>query len=332
MRLLHIAAKEVNSRLFTDVFRQHLAAFGELTIVEQGSELPRETVLSTIRSCDILLTGWGHLRVPTEIATDRGRLRYICHLTGEMRWAIPIEIIRAGIPVTNWGDAPAFQIAEGAMTLLLACLKNLRSHIVEKQGGYWYLRTQTVGSLRGLRLGMYGYGAIARQFVELCRPFQSRLAVYDPYTDTIPEDITRYPTLNALFTNSDVVVCHAALTSETRHSIGAEQLALLREGGILINTARGGLIDQEALFAELKTGRLRAGLDVLDGDDKLPPDHPARQWANVIFTSHEIGQHQWAEGESLSSFHEVCLDNLRCFTTGEPLRFCMDEIRYERST
>ncbi|GAB4451632.1 MAG: hydroxyacid dehydrogenase [Armatimonadaceae bacterium] len=334
MKLLHIAARQPNPRLFTPPFLTQLREFGELSVIEHGEQLPETEVLTQIRGCEVLLTGWGHLPVPVAIAAEPGSLRYICHLTGEMRSYIPPEIIRAGIPVTNWGDALALQVAEGAVTLLLACLKNLRAHIEEKRNGQWRLSCDSLtGTMRGLRVGIYGYGVIAQRFVELCRPFGARLSAFDPYVSEFPPDVEQCTSLNDLFAGSDAVVLHAGLTPETRHSIGTEQLALLRDNGILINTARGGLVDQDALFAELERGRLRAGLDVLDFGDWLPPDHPARQWTNVVFTSHQVSNRDWSDGpDSLNPLHEVCLDNLRRFAHGEPLRFRMDEARYERST
>jgi phosphoglycerate dehydrogenase-like enzyme len=110
---------------------------------------------------------------------------------------------------------------------------------------------------------------------------------------------------------------------------------MLPKYGIVVNTARGAIVDQEALFAELKSGRLRAGLDVLD-PDTLPPDHEARRWENLIWTCHSIGGGLWptdgAPPAELAPHQEICLDNLRRFLRGEPLRFVMDEVRYARST
>lgn len=334
MKLLHLAKTQPPEDLLPPALRTSLADFGELTVVEDASLLPEAEIIAKIRNCDVLVTGWGNIRIPDIVAVSPGSLRYICHITGEMRGIVPLAIIRAGIPVTNWGDVPAFEIAEGAFTLLLACLKNLRSHIEEKQQGEWRLiRSETSGSLRGLRLGLYGYGAIGRAFAELCRPFSPEIRVFDPYATNIPSDFIRVEALDTLFAQSDAVAIHTALTPETKHTVGVDQLALLPAGGIVINTARGSVVDQEALFTELASGRLRAGLDVLDGDDRLPPDHPARHWPNVIFTAHDIHSSDWRrDPDGLRDYHLAALENLRRFAHGEPLRFTMDETRYNRST
>ena len=127
---------------------------------------------------------------------------------------------------------------------------------------------------------------------------------------------------------------HAGLSDETRGSVTAELLAKLPDNGIIINTARGGIIDQPALFAELEKGRLLAGLDVLD-PDRLPEGHAAKQWPNAIFTAHNIGAStiEGVAGKAeLQPMHLVALENLKRHADGEPLKFEMDRVRYLRST
>lgn len=332
MKLLHLAQSSANASLFRPEFRAALEPLGTLECIENAQGLSTPERLEKIRSCDVLFTGWGSLSVPEELAEDPGQLRYICHLTGELRHTVPLSLIQAGMPVTNWGNAPANRVAEGALTLLLACLKNLHDHIQTRQVGEWVPATVPwSGTLRELRLGVYGYGAIGRRFCELAAPFGPGFLVYDPFITSCP-----YPqakSLDELFARSDAVSVHAGLTPETRGAIGAAQLALLPDHGIIVNTARGGLIQQEALFAELESGRLRAGLDVLAGDDRLPPEHPARHWSNVIFTGHRIEQDEWPPPEDgLLELHRIALSNLRRFAQNEPLQFLMTRQRYELSS
>lgn len=333
-KLLHLASGKANPKLFPTPFRESLKSVGELKIIEGASSLSEAEIISRIRGCEVLLTGWGVVPIPVAVAKEPGSLRYICNLTGSLRSFVPREVIQGGIPVTNWGDAPAFQVAEGAFALLLACLKNFRLHIEEKRGGAWRLSNpELMGTLRGLRLGLYGFGVIGRQFYQLCQPFQPEIRIFDPFIPELPEGAIRVDILDELFANSDAIAIHAGLTPETRHSVGAAQLALLPEHGILVNTARGGIIDQKALFAELEAGRLRAGLDVLDAPDFLPPDHPARHWPNLILTSHQVEGSDWRQGnDRLLPLHEVAIDNLRRYDAGEPLRFVMDLQRYDLST
>ena len=338
-KLLHVAHRNPEPRLWTNTFRAALQPLGALEVIAGGKDLPEAQLLAHIRAADVLITGWGANPIPPAIAADPGNVKYICHLTGEMRHTVPIEIIRSDIPVTNWGNATAYDVAEGAMVLLLAMLKNLRGFIAEKEAGFWRDASpeavEQCGTLRGLKVGLYGLGFIGRCFLELLRPFRPVIRAFDPYAQDWPAGVERMDSLEDLFKSSHAIVIHAGLTPETRDSVNASLLRLLPDHGILINTARGGIIDQEALFAELETGRLRAGLDVLAGNDMLPADHPARRWPNLILTSHAVGSNLWPihpqdPDAPLQTLHEVCLENLRRFNNGEPLEFVIDETRYAR--
>lgn len=335
MNFLHIARK-VPAPAFTDeTFATALREFGTYEVLADGQSMTEEDMVRRIRACDVLLTGWGSAGVPACIARDRGQLRWVCHLTGTLRGEVPLEIIEAGIPVTNWGDAPAHGIAEGAMVLLLATLSRLHHRIEGVRRGEWRIKDAKVrSSLCGADLGIYGLGYIGRRFVDLLRPFEPVIRVYDPYSPDLPAGCLRVASLDALFSASEIIVIHAGLTPETRGTVTAERLAMLPDGGVVINTARGGIVDQPALFAELERGRLRAGLDVLE-PDWLEPGHPARKWENLILTGHCIGTdatERGRQGRPLSRLHEVCVENVRRFASGQPLQFVMDRTRYERST
>ncbi len=335
LKLMHIANGAPDTNIWTDVFRSTLAEIGKLTVVENGASLDEARITALIQSTDVLLLGWGSVPLPAAIAREPGGLRYVCNITGTMKaWVTP-EIVESGLPITNWGDAPAAAVAEGAMTLLLAVLKDLhlRTQTIRRNG--WYLDpAHTGGSIEGLNVGIYGCGVIGRVFVDLIRPFRPVLRVFDPYAVELPDGCERASSLEALFSASEAIVIHAGLNPETQNSVTADLLSRLPRHGVVINTARGGIVDQKALFAELASGRLRAGLDVLE-PDSLPEGHPARTWENCILTSHHVSQGWPTDGKPptrLQSMHRVCLDNLRRYAAGQPLRFVIDPIAYRRQT
>ncbi|MDH3707325.1 MAG: hypothetical protein OES57_14750, partial [Acidimicrobiia bacterium] len=167
--------------------------------------------------------------------------------------------------------------------------------------------------------------------VELLRPFRPRIRAYDPYAATLPDDVERADSLDELCDWCEALVIHAALSDETRGSVTAEHLAALPDSGVIINTARGAIVDQDALFAELDTGRLRAGLEVLE-PDALDPAHPLRQRDNVIFTFHQLGGGPWPPRPGLTPMQQRVLDQLDRYARGEPPLFLFDLDRYDRST
>lgn len=335
IHMLHVAAGR--SQLNADGPLAHeLRKRGELKIVEQGRQLSDDQALDLMRQADVLLTMWGARAIPPALAQNPGRVRYVLNLTGTCKAFVPIEIIRSPIPVTNWGDAPAFVVAEGAMALLLSVLKDIRPRSEKIASGAWGgLRGLglTSGTLRSMRIGLYGCGAIGRRFVKLVEPFEPVISIFDPFAPELPFGCEPVHSLQALFDTSEAIVIWAGLTDQTRHSVTADLLARLPDQAIIINAARGAIIDQEALFAELKTGRLRAGLDVLDGNDSLPPEHEARRWPNLILTCHDIAGGLFPKRPpQLSDADKNSLDNLDRFLAGQPLRFEMDEARYLLST
>jgi len=332
LKMLHIG--DADSRFPTaGPFVDSLQEFGELTVVLNGGKLDDETKADLIRKHDVLLTIWGSSRVPESIAHEPGRLAYICNISGGLARWIPLSIIEAGIPVTNWGDAIAPDMAEAALSLLLAALKELLPQQLHVREGGWHRQDRRIGMLHGLRVGIYGMGAIGQKFAEYLRPFECRIRYYDPYlpTEAAPAGCTPIDSLHRLAATSDALVIHAGLTEETRGSVNASVLAQLPDYGIVVNTARGDIVDQEALFNELRTGRLRAALDVLAGSDMLAPDDSARRWPNVLFTAHDLCFATWNKPK-LERYEEVCLDNLHRFREGKPLLYRFDRDRYLRST
>ncbi len=335
LRMLHICNRR--SQITPDgPFANALRELGELTIVERAHELSDEDVAAQVREADVLITNWATRPIPVAVAETPGRLRYVLNIGGTCKAPVPIEIIRKGIPVTNWGDTPARSVAEGAMALLLAVLKDLRGRTEAVLAGKCSSAGQLglpSGTVNGLRLGLYGCGVIGQRFVKMVAPFEPELMVFDPYASVLPEGCRRVDSLDALFGESEAVVIWAGLSEETQGTVNAARLAMLPDHGIIINTARGEIVDQEALLAELKTGRLRAGLDVMVADNYLPAGHEAHTWPNLLITCHDINSAHWPKrAPHLTYGDKIAIDNLKRFIAGEPLRFVMDETRYLRSS
>lgn len=334
-RMLYMAAKR--PLLAPDSpLAKALREQGELEIVADGKSLTDEQALEKMRQADVIITHWAARRIPKELASDPGNVRYILNLGGTCKATVPIEIIRSKIPVTNWGDTPARAVAEGAMSLLLAVLKDLRPRIEVLVDGKSHNLKKiglTPGTLYETRVGLYGCGAIGNKFVEMLQPFQPEIHIYDPYTKELPQGCQSVQTLDELFEKSEIIVIWSGLSAETKGSVNAARLARLPDQGIIINAARGEIIDQDALCVELEKGRLRAGLDVLENDKYILEDHPLHRLPNVILTTHNINAAFWPKRPPhLNYGDKVALENIRRFQTEEPLRFVMDEDRYLRSS
>jgi D-3-phosphoglycerate dehydrogenase len=193
-----------------------------------------------------------------------------------------------GIAVCNTPDAPTVSTAEHTIALLLMVAKNIKRSETELKGGGSDFYARHVGiELEGLTLGLIGYGRIARRVAGFARGFGMQIAAFDPYADDAAfEAAARHDSLAGLVEQSDVLSLHVPLTADNAGLVDTDLLAAMKPGAILINTARGGLVDLAALEAALESGHLfGAGLDVTD-PEPLPPNHPLLRRIDVVVTPH----------------------------------------------
>ncbi|GAC1348019.1 MAG: hydroxyacid dehydrogenase [Acetobacteraceae bacterium] len=198
------------------------------------------------------------------------------------------EAARRGIVVTRAPGSNTQAVAEHTLALILALAKDLPTLSAQVAGGAWRGAGTKVRDIAGLRLGLVGCGAIGRAVAQLAAAFGMHVAAFDPAAPATP-GIVAMPSLEALLRETDVLSLHLPYTSSTRHIIGAQALALLPHGALVINTARGGLIDEAALHRALDESRVAgAGLDVFE-DEPPAADHPLRGHPKVIATPHVAG-------------------------------------------
>jgi phosphoglycerate dehydrogenase-like enzyme len=160
----------------------------------------------------------------------------------------------------------------------------------EMQEGRWKTEDFLNEGLLDRTVGLVGFGAVARYLVPLLKPFRARIRAYDPFVSAAAmRDCGVEPaSLREVISGSGILSLHAPKTPETRHLIDAEILKLVPDGAVFVNTARGSLVDEAALAAELSTGRFQAVLDVFE-KEPLPPDSPLRGLPNVILVPHMAG-------------------------------------------
>jgi D-3-phosphoglycerate dehydrogenase len=202
---------------------------------------------------------------------------------------------RHGVAVTFAPGRNAAAAAEFAVGLMLAALRRIPTADAELKAGRWrgdfYAYEESGSELDGATVGLVGYGAIGRRVARVLSAFGAHVLAADPYADpdAMRADGVEPAGLDDLLRRSTVVSLHARLTPETRHLIDAERLALLPEGAVLVNSARGALLDHAPLPDLLKSGRLRAlALDVYDIEPP-PADWPLHGVPNVVTAPHLAG-------------------------------------------
>ena len=222
---------------------------------------------------------------------DRAPSLRVIARTGIGYDAVDVEAATArGIAVCNTPDGPTISTAEHALTLILMVAKKVKPSEAALRDGTsagYYARHAGI-ELAGKVLGLVGCGRIARGVGAMAKAIGMRVTTFDPYCDpsAIPTGFASVPTLDALLRDADVVSVHVPLTAASRGMFDAERFAAMKPGAVFINTARGGLVDQDALLAALEAGQLvGAGLDVTS-PEPLPPDHPLLHRDDVVVTPH----------------------------------------------
>lgn len=243
---------------------------------------------------EVLITSWGCPPIGREAVERMPRLRLIAHLAGSVKGFLDDAVWRRGIFVTNAVAANAVPVAEYTLAAILFANKRVvqlnRAYLQARENrAPWTREAPDVGNYRKT-VGIVGASHVGRLVIRLLRHFDLQVLLYDPYVPPMAAremGVGKVP-LSELLSASDVVSLHAPLLPETRHMLGARELALMKDAATLVNTARGALVEPRALEDELARGRLFAVLDTTE-PEVLPPDSPLYRLPNVFLTPHIAG-------------------------------------------
>lgn len=282
--------------LASDVLFQHFFTERSLKKLDEVTSWTRSALRedspqlrSEIANADVLMTTWHSPFLTAEMLGEKPRVKLIAHCGGEVKSRVAEEIFEF-VMITNAADPMARGVAEMALALTLTMVRRIPDYATEMRDGV--IRTNDYVSegeaFFGRRVGIVGFGRIGRAFARLLPPLGVDVLVSDPHTNR--EAVAVYDAalveLDELIASCSVVVLCAALTPETRGMFDSGRLSMLMDGAYLVNVARGGLIDMDALLAEVRRGRITVALDVTDPLEPLPEDHELRRLPNVILTPH----------------------------------------------
>jgi len=278
--------------LFDDDARRRLAAIADV-YPDVLEELDSAEARKVLAGTDVLVTGWGAPALSDDTVRAAPRLRAVVGTGGGVNHVLS-EAVRSTVPVlTNARVANSRPVAEYVLAAILLAGKSAlpaARHYAERRGAIDREAEYPDAGNNGRVVGIVGASTTGRLTIELLRPFDLPVVVYDPYLsqDEAASLGVRKAELDELLATCSVVSLQAPVTPETTRMIDARRLSLLPDGATLVNTARGALVDTEALVAELRTGRIEAILDVTD-PEPLPPDHPLWTLPNALLTPHVAG-------------------------------------------
>ncbi|MGB9603227.1 MAG: D-2-hydroxyacid dehydrogenase [Limisphaerales bacterium] len=292
-----------------------LRSVGDCAIYDRT---PCELVIERARDAEIVLTN--KVVIDRAVIESLPKLRYI----GVLATGYNVVDISAAkerrIVVTNVPNYSTMSVAQLTFSLLLELTNHVAIHDQSVKSGQWakspdfcYWKTPLI-ELDGLTLGIIGFGKIGRAVAKIGQSFGMKVVAFSPSMRHAPQPGVRFGEINDIFASGDVVSLHCPLTEQTEKIVNSETLSMMKPTAFLINTGRGGLVDEQALADALNSGKIAgAAVDVLSTE---PPsaDNPLLTAKNIIITPH-IG---WATKAARIRLMQTVVDNIKAFLSGNP--------------
>jgi len=305
------------ARHFREEAQRILESFAtEIVYRESDEPWSEEEKARVLRDAEAYITGWGDGPLTERVIDAAQRLRIVALVGSSVRHLCPEALFARGIHLTNTAKAVGDTVAEFTLGMILAWCHLLPEwDRVTRAGGWRAEYRWPKWDLTGKTVGLIGCGAIGRRVVELLAPFRCKILVADPY---LPDEVAaelgvEKVSLERALSEPEIISVHAGSTEETYHMIGREQLDLIKDNAILINTARGAIFDEQALAEKLNEGKIRAALDVFE-EEPLPQDSPLRGLPNVLISPHLAAYSE----EMLRRVGIAAAEDVKRFFEGKP--------------
>lgn len=290
MKIAVLMDAPLRATLISEKTMARLAAWGEVAVNETG-KAGRETVRAVLKDADIAITSWGVPQLDKDLLDSAPNLRLVAHAAGSVKGIVSDELYARGIRVISSARILSYGVSETALGLTICACKNVFGFNEGIHSGGWVEDYSVITELYDITVGVVGCGFAGSHYIELLQAFGVNVLAYDPLMDeaAIAKMGAKKVELDTLLRASDVVSLHAPALDSTYHMIDAAALSSMKDKAILINTARGSLVDEAALAGALRSGKLKyACIDVTDPE---PPaaDCPLRGIPNCIMTPHLAG-------------------------------------------
>ncbi len=316
---MKICVLDANTVTKGDVSLSPLEALGE---VEYHDMLPPEEVIEAARDAEVIICN--KTRITAEIMDSCKRLKFITlFATGYNNIDISAAAER-GIVVSNVPNYSTDSVAQHTFALILELSENLSKYNTSVKRGDWVKSKKfcyfsyPFFELSGKTLGIIGFGTIGAAVAKIAQAFGMRV-IANARTEKSAQGV-EFVSLEEIFKNSDFLTLHCPLTAETSGLVNKKTLSLMKPTAYLINTARGGVVEEEALTEALKTGIIAgAAIDVLE-EEPMYERHPYLDCPNIIITPHIA----WAAVESRNRLIDRVAENIAAFKKGQPINAILD--------
>lgn len=289
MKIAFLQGSDLREKMFTDRHLEQLRQWGEVTLNEWKGFQGEEQLAKAIEGADVAITSWDVSALNNRVLNQAPNLKVVLHAAGTIKPIVTPDMWDRGIRITNATAALGRGVAETALGLTIASMKDMWRLSGQSRGGQWG-PVQKVREMFDVKVGVVGAGMAGSHYIKLLQQFEVEVLAYDPFlsAERAGELGAVKVSFEELLEQSDVISIHVPSLPETNHMFNESSFRLMKDNCILINTARGAVIDEQALVKELEQGRFFACLDVTDPE---PPalDHPFRTLPNVILTPHIAG-------------------------------------------
>jgi phosphoglycerate dehydrogenase-like enzyme len=320
---------EFRRTFFTTKVKERLEGMSEVVWNPSAAALSQEQMAAGLAAADICISGWSTPQIDRSMLT-RSPLKLICNI-GNMKGSLHRDIFETDVKVSSSQGGFTQSVAEACLMLLMMSFRNTYRfmHLLKTNTYRWKEDREPGRSIHGKTIGVLGYGTIAKELIRLLRSFDAEIVVCDDYCseeEGLREGF-RVMALEPFLQSCDAVCIHHSLTANTYHLLDEPRLRMMKDNAIIVNTARGAIIDEQALIAELKQGRLFAALDVYE-QEPIPSDSPLRLLPNTIITPHISG----FTYECRQGMVDAAVEDIRRFIQGEELLCQIDAAKYDRAT
>jgi phosphoglycerate dehydrogenase-like enzyme len=327
MNILVALNENVKKTFLTEDIIKRIEKIGN--VIWKSDIHTEDDLRSSIKGIDICITGWGIPKFSPWVLDKADRLKLVAHTAGTVASFVSDELYARGIKVVSANKVFAESVAEGVIGYLLAALRDIPYHAYEMKSGGWKKDDYYNRGLLDQTIGLVGFGEIPRYLVPMLKPFRVKIKAFDKFVDaeTMAEYGVEKTDLDDIFSSCPIISVHLPRTEGTHHMIDKRLLEMIQDDGILVNTARGSVIDEQALIDELKKNRIKVVLDVYQ-TEPLPEDSPLRKMSNAILIPHMAGP--TVDRRKYATM--AVLDDIDRFIDNKPLVHEITAVRASRMT
>ena len=315
MKTAIVAPNQFAPSLFAQFDIDRLKEYGDVSLT-YFDEIDEQGLTHAVKGVDAAISSWETPAFTANVLDAAPDMKIIAHAAGSVKPVVTDAVWDRGVIVTSSAAAISIGVAETTLCFFLMAGKRMPWLVNDVRKGGWQdpaIMSQMKESFRAV-VGLIGCGNVGGELIRLLKNFEVEILLSDPYktAEQAKELGVRKVELDELLSTSDFVCMTAPLTDETRGSFGKEQLSLIKDNAVLINTARAAIFKEDELIEELQKGRFVACIDVTDPQEPPPADHPLRKLDNVFLTPHIAG----SAANNLLRVGAMAVDEvINCFTS-----------------